>query len=101
SAILDEPTELEEVISDTSAIVPRWRSRGGATVVAMVAGLAPGICAVTKIVGMSTWGSGEAGSRKNATPPASARPSVSSIVATGLAIKGAETFTVRAARRPA
>ena len=38
-----EPTVLCEVISVTSAMTPRWRSSGVATVVAIVSGLAPGI----------------------------------------------------------
>ena len=45
------PTVLCEVISLTSAIAPRWRSSGVATLVAMVSGLAPGCTAVTEIVG--------------------------------------------------
>jgi hypothetical protein len=58
------PTELEEVISVTSAIVPRWRSRGVATVVAMVSGLAPGMDADTEIVAESTAGNGDTASLK-------------------------------------
>ena len=38
------PTVLCEVISVTSAMMPRWRSSGVATVAAIVSGLAPGIC---------------------------------------------------------
>jgi hypothetical protein len=45
------PTVLDEVISVTSAMVPRWRSSGVATLVEAVSGLAPGSCAVTEIVG--------------------------------------------------
>src|ERR1700733_9096077 len=44
------------------------------------------------MVGISTLGSGATGSRKKATPPASARPIVSSVVATGRRTKGAEMF---------
>ena len=58
------PTALFEVISVTSAIWPRWRSSGVATVVATTAGLAPGSCAVTEITGKSTLGSGATGSWK-------------------------------------
>ncbi len=58
------PTELAEVISVTSAICPRWRSSGLATLVATVSGLAPGSCACTEMVGKSTCGSGETGSLK-------------------------------------
>lgn len=46
-----EPTELDEVISVTSAISPRWRSSGLATVAATTSGLAPGNEAVTEITG--------------------------------------------------
>ena len=58
------PTVLCEVISVTSAMIPRWRSSGVATVVAIVSGLAPGIVADTEIVGKSTCGSGATGSCK-------------------------------------
>ena len=56
-----EPTVLDEVIWLTSAITPRWRSSGVATVVAIVSGLAPGIVACTEMVGKSTCGSGATG----------------------------------------
>src|SRR5205807_3112174 len=92
STTREEPTELDEVISVTSAMVPRWRSRGVATLVAIVSGLAPGICAATKIVGMSTFGSGATGKRNRPRSPARATPIVRSIVATGRATNGAETF---------
>src|SRR5207302_10537426 len=72
---------------------PNWRSRGAATDVAMVSGLAPGRPAETEIVGNSTWGRGDTGSSRKATNPARASPPVRSVVATGLAMKGAETFT--------
>ncbi len=55
------PTELCEVISVTSAITPRCRSSGVATLDAMFAGLAPGSCAMTWMVGKSTCGSGDTG----------------------------------------
>ena len=45
------PTWLDEVISLTPEIVPRRRSSGVATLVAIVSGLAPGSCALTEIVG--------------------------------------------------
>jgi hypothetical protein len=78
------PTELEEVISVTSAIVPRWRSRGVATVVAIVSGLAPAMLAETVIVAESTWGKGETASFEYPAAPASMIPAVKSVVATGL-----------------
>ncbi len=56
------PSVLCDVISLTSAIWPRWRSSGAATVVAMVSGLAPGMLAWTEMIGKSTCGSGETGS---------------------------------------
>ncbi len=58
------PTRLCEVISLTSAMVPRWRSSGSATLEAMVSGLPPGRLAVTNTVGKSTVGSEATGSRK-------------------------------------
>src|SRR5580698_4024822 len=83
-----EPSELVDVISVTSAIWPKWRSSGLATVVATSAGLAPGRVACTEIVGMSTSGSGDTGSLKNAIAPAATSPNVSSVVATGRRMKG-------------
>src|SRR5665213_357356 len=85
-----DPTEEEEVISVTSAICPRWRSSGLATVVATSCGLAPGSVALTEIVGKSTCGNGETGSLKNATAPAAASPNVSKVVATGRRMKGVD-----------
>ena len=51
-----EPSELTDVISLSPAISPRCRSRGAATVAAMISGSAPGSCAVTLMVGNSTVG---------------------------------------------
>jgi hypothetical protein len=86
------PTELIDVISVTSAIVPRWRSSGLATLVATVSGLAPGSVACTEMVGKSTCGNGATGNRANAKRPASAMPMASSVVATGRAMNGRERF---------
>src|SRR5207248_7759661 len=94
-----EPTVLCEVISVTSAITPRWRSSGVATVVAIVSGLAPGICANTEIVGKSICGSGATGNLKNAKRPARARPIVSSVVATGRSINGLDRLTSGSSHR--
>ena len=66
--------------------------RGAATAVAMVSGLAPGSPALTWMVGKSTWGRGETGKKRKARIPARAMPTVSSVVATGLLMKGAEMF---------
>src|ERR1700728_3377093 len=85
-----EPSELDDVISVTSTIWLRWRSSGLATVVATSTGLAPGKVACTEMVGISTSGSGETGSLKNAIVPATTSPSDNSVVATGRRIKGVE-----------
>ena len=85
-----EPSELDDVISVTSAIWPRWRSSGLATVVATSAGLAPGNVACTEMVGISTSGSGDTGSLKKAMTPAATNPNVSSVVATGRRMNGLE-----------
>jgi hypothetical protein len=77
------PSEEDDVISLTPAMAPSERSSGVATVAAMVSGLAPGSEAWTEMVGNSTCGSGDTGSRKKLMVPARARPSVSSVVATG------------------
>src|SRR5580698_11252589 len=97
---LVELTLLDDVISSTSAMAPRWRSSGVATLVAMVSGLAPGSVADTKIAGMSTSGIGETGRRKKDTNPASANPIVTSVVAIGRAMKGAERFMARLCPHP-
>src|ERR1700690_3087474 len=89
------PRELLEVISVTPAIRPRERSRGVATVVAMVSGLAPGSEACTEMVGKSTCGRGETGNWVNASTPDRAMPRVRSVVATGRLMKVAETFIRR------
>ena len=51
-----EPSELDDVISVTPAISPRRRSRGEATLAAIVAGSAPGRETLTRIVGNSIVG---------------------------------------------
>ena len=88
-----EPTPLLDVISFTPAMVPRRRSSGVATLVAMVSGLAPGRLALTEMTGKSTCGSGDTGSTMKPAMPASARPMVSSTVATGRRMNGSERFT--------
>src|ERR1700728_1603681 len=88
---------LCEVISVTSAICPRWRSSGSATLVDTVLGLAPGSVAGTQMVGESTCGNGDTGSLENPKAPAMAMPIVKSVVATRRAMNGAEIF-IRPAR---
>src|SRR5262249_46733991 len=97
------PTVLWDVISVTPAIEPSARSSGVATLVATVSGEAPGRVAVTWTVGKSTLGSGDTGSFMKAAAPASARPMVSNVVATGRAMKGADRFMAAGSRalRPA
>src|SRR5271165_890057 len=86
------PSELAEVISVTPAMWPNCRSRGVATDDAIMSALPPGKLAFTEIVGKSTCGRGETGSTRNAIPPAMATAMVSSVVATGRLMKGAEIF---------
>src|ERR1700723_952985 len=86
------PSVLVEVISVTPAMWPNWRSRGVATEEAMISALPPGKPALTEIVGKSTSGSGDTGSTSNATAPASAIATGSSVVATGRWMNGAEMF---------
>ncbi len=74
----------------TPAMRPNCRSSGAATEVAMVSGLAPGKPADTWMVGKSTWGKGATGSSVKPTMPASVRPTVKSVVATGRRMNGAD-----------
>src|SRR5580698_7837741 len=89
---LVDPSELDEVISVTAAILPNWRSSGVATEDAMVAGLAPGKLALTEMVGNSTSGSGETGKIRYAAAPARVIAATNSVVATGFRMNGSEIF---------
>ena len=84
------PKVLDEVISTIPAIRPSARSKGVATELAMVSGLAPGMAALTTIYGKSTCGSGATGSKLNDKPPANSNAKVSNNVATGRRINGVE-----------
>ncbi len=84
---------LWEVIWVTSAIWPRLRSSGVATVAAITSGLAPGKVARTWMVGKSTWGRGATGSTKKAAMPSRAMARVSRVVATGRRMNSAGRFT--------
>src|SRR5208337_5616381 len=86
------PSVLVEVISDTPAIWPNCRSSGVATDLAITSALAPGRPELTETVGKSTSGRGATGSTAYATAPARAIATVSSVVATGRRMKGAEIF---------
>src|SRR5208283_1895366 len=94
-AILVEPSELIEVISVMPAMRPSERSKGVATVAAIVSGLAPGKEAETDMVGKSTCGSAATGNSLNATRPARAIPSVIRVVATGRFMKGVEMLMLQ------
>src|SRR5262249_47796249 len=85
-----DPTELLDVISVTPAIRVNCFSSGVATDAAITSGLAPGKPALTVIVGKSTSGSAETGSRVYAMPPASVRATMNSDVAIGRLMHGVE-----------
>src|ERR1700692_1461807 len=89
-----EPTVLDEVISVTSAMIPRCRSSGVATVVAIVSGLAPGIWAHTEIEEKATRGGGAPGSSPSKKTRAGGRPIVNRVVATGRSMNGVDRLTV-------
>gem|GEM_PF-5961553 len=90
-----EPWLLRLVIWLTPAILPSERSSGVATLDAMISGLAPGRLACTVITGKSIFGSGETGSKVKLTPPSRRIARLSSMVATGRAMNGAERFIGR------
>src|SRR5580692_10405584 len=96
SVMLVCPSELCAVISVTAAMRPNSRSRGVATDDAMISGLAPGRDADTDTVGKSTCGNGDTGSTLNAAIPDNTNAAVSSVVAMGRLMKGAEKFTTAA-----
>ncbi len=83
----------------TPAMAPSERSSGVATVAAITWGLAPGRLACTVITGKSMLGSGATGNRPKLTPPSSMIARLSSSVATGRRMKGAERF-MRSAHPP-
>src|SRR5882672_8266079 len=90
--MFDVPSTLVDVISVTPAIRPKRRSSGVATDDAMVSGLAPGRLALMEIVGKSTRGSGETGSKVYAQEPASGTRMASSVVAIGGGMNGPGMF---------
>src|SRR5262245_33198583 len=93
STIWLAPSRLVEVISDTPAIRPNWRSSGVATDEAIVSGLAPGKTASTWITGNSTCGRDDTGSVRYATMPARSSATLRSVVAIGRLMKGSAMFT--------
>ncbi|MNU01519.1 hypothetical protein D3C72_2449520 [compost metagenome] len=73
-------------------MLPSERSSGVATLEAITCGLAPGSEAETEIAGKSIFGSGATDSRPKLTQPSNRIARLSSNVATGRRIKGAEMF---------
>src|SRR6201996_6571754 len=94
--ICAEPTELVDVSCETSAIAPRRRSSGAATVDAMMSGLAPAMLACTTITGKVMFGNGATGNLKYANKPDSKMATASKVVATGLRINSPGILTARA-----
>src|SRR6202522_1833721 len=90
------PSVLCEVISVTDEIRRNSRSSGVATEEAMISGLAPGRDADTDDVGKSTCCSGDTGSTRVAAMPDRSTAAVSSVVAIGRWINGAEKSTAAA-----
>ncbi|MCY1445044.1 hypothetical protein D9M71_615460 [compost metagenome] len=87
-----EPWLVRLVIWLMPAMVPSERSSGVVTLDAMISGLAPGRLACTVITGKSICGSGDTGSRPKLTLPSSRIARLSSMVATGRWMNGAERF---------
>ena len=92
------PWLLRLVISLMPAMPPSARSRGVATVEAMICGLAPGRLACTVMAGKSMFGSGDTASSPKLSAPTSRMARLISSVATGRTMNGAERFMV--GRRP-
>src|SRR5512142_1309540 len=84
------PCPLTEVMLSSPAIVENWRSSGVATAEAIVSGLAPGRLAFTSTVGKSTFGRSLTGSIRYAMMPKSRIADMTSVVMTGLFIKGSD-----------
>src|ERR1700716_2495477 len=82
--------ELDD-IDEMPAMVDSWRSMMPATEAAMVSALAPGRVAVTAMVGKSTLGSADTGSRRKANTPKAMIEAVMSVVITGLRIQSSES----------
>ena len=78
-----EPWLLDDEIEVMPLILPKARSSGVATVLAILSGLAPGKLAVTLITGKSTCGRGATGSNRQANKPTSTSAKDSKPVATG------------------
>src|SRR5260221_12512077 len=90
--MLVRPWPESEVIWSMPAIVENCFSSGVATAAAMVSGLAPGRVAETWIVGKSTLGSEETGSKRELASPKIRIPAMTSTVITGRRTKSSERF---------
>src|SRR5262249_46604917 len=90
--ICEVPWPLIEVIWSMPAIVENCFSSTVATAEAIVSGLAPGSCALTWIVGKSTFGSVETGSSRYAAKPKMRMPAMTSTGMTGRRTNGSEIF---------
>ena len=91
------PRLLLDVSSVMPAIRPMARSKGMATVAAMVSGLAPGWDARTIMTGKSTWGKGATGNLPKATRPAKVMAMVRRVVATGRTMNKPEKVKLKRA----
>src|SRR6476661_6489172 len=86
------PCDELDVIEEMPAMVESWRSMMPATDAAMVSALAPGNVAVTAMVGKSTLGSADTGSRRNPNTPNAMIDAVISVVMTGRVMQSSERF---------
>src|SRR5512146_2839726 len=92
SVICAIPCPDTDVMLSRPAIVENWRSSGVATAEAMVSGLAPGSAAFTRTVGKSTFGRSLTGSIRYAMIPNRRMADMTSVVMTGLFMKGSAIF---------
>src|SRR6187551_3581065 len=92
SVIGVEPWLDEDDMLSRPAIVENCFSSGVATDDAIVSGDAPGSCAETWMVGKSTFGRSETGSRRYAMTPKIRMPAMTSVVVTGRRMKSSEMF---------
>ena len=86
------PSELEDEIVSTPAIVENCLMSGVATDVAIISGEAPGISADTLMVGNSARGKAATGNSFQAKRPPSKIATESKMVATGRLMQKAEMF---------
>src|SRR5712675_731589 len=85
------PCEELDDIEEMPAMVDNCRSMTPATEAAMVSALAPGSVAVTAMVGKSTRGSADTGSRRNPNTPNAMIDAVMSVVMTGRRMQSSES----------